>query len=152
MKHCPKCNKDLLNTFFYLRKKGPRAGRLYEKCKECMKIRGRSYYHNNHDRQLRLALIRRSRSYREKRDFIIKTKDIPCADCGIRYPFYVMDFDHIDEESKTREVSYMFTRNWSLAKITAEAEKCEVVCANCHRIRTYNKRQAKVAKVVKARV
>ena len=152
MKHCPKCNKNLSIDDFYLRKRGPRAGKYYEKCKNCMKIRGRSYYHNNHDRQLKLALIRRGRAYREKREYINTFKDVPCPDCGRKYPPYVMDFDHQYPKLKTREVSYMFTRNWSLDKIKIEAEKCEVVCANCHRIRTYSKRYAKVAKVVKARV
>lgn len=132
MKHCPKCDKTLDLENFYFRKRGPRSGKYYEKCKNCMKIRGRAY--------------------KEKRQFIVDAKDKPCADCGKKYPFYVMDFDHQEPKNKTKEVSYMFTRNWSLDKIKVEAEKCEVVCANCHRIRTYLKRYAKVAKVVKARV
>jgi len=146
MKHCPKCNNDLQLSEFYIRKLGPRSGKLYEKCKNCMKVRGRSYYKSNHDRQLDLALIRRRRAYKEKRDFLIKIKDVPCPDCGRKYPPYVMDFDHQDPKHKTKEVSYMFTRNWSLDKIKLESKKCEVVCANCHRIRTYAKRYAKVRK------
>ena len=145
MKHCPKCNKDLIIDLFYKRKKGPRAGRLYEKCKDCMKVRGRNYYRANHDRQLKLALIRRRREYYLKRNFIIKSKNKSCADCRKKYPAYVMDFDHLDRSAKTKDVSYMFTRNWSLDKIKLEVEKCEVVCSNCHRIRTYAKRYAKVA-------
>lgn len=81
----------------------------------------------------------------EKRAFLISAKNVPCADCGQIYPPYVMDFDHQEPKEKTKEVSYMFTRNWSLDKIRNESEKCEVVCANCHRIRTYAKRYAKVA-------
>lgn len=139
IKKCSKCFKNLSLTDFYFRKRGPRAGKYYEKCKDCMKIRGRNYYHLNHDRQLKLALIRRHRAYVEKREFIVKTKDKPCADCRKRYPFYVMDFDHRDYHIKTKEVSYMFTRNWSLDKIKIEADKCDIVCANCHRIRTYQR-------------
>src|SRR3989344_5030928 len=147
IKKCSKCLNKLNISDFYFRKRGPRAGSYYEKCKLCMKIRGRTYYHQNHDRQLKLALIRRHRAYREKREFLIKTKNVPCSDCGIKYPFYVMDFDHQIVKDKIKEVSYMFTRNWSLDKIQKETEKCEVVCANCHRIRTYEKRNAEVAKV-----
>lgn len=148
-KTCSKCLAKKSHDSFYMRKRGPRVGQFYEKCKDCMKVRGRNYYHLNHDRQLRLALIRRHRAYKEKREFLIKVKDVPCADCKVKYPFYVMDFDHQNVKDKVQEVSYMFTRNWSLDKIRLEVEKCEVVCANCHRIRTYRKLNSKYAEVAK---
>jgi hypothetical protein len=44
-----------------------------------------------------------------------------------------MDFDHVGE--KTAEVSkYVYTSG--TATLLAEIERCDVVCANCHRIRT----------------
>jgi hypothetical protein len=138
-KVCPKCSIDKPISDFYRRKTGPRSGEYYEKCKECMKFRGRSYYHANRDRQLQLALKRRHLSYLIKRKFLSNLKDCPCADCGKRYPFYVMDFDHRIPKEKINSVAYMVTRNWSFDKIKNEALKCEIVCANCHRIRTYNK-------------
>jgi hypothetical protein len=138
-KICPKCSKKKLSSDFYLRKTGPRSGQLYEKCKECMKFRGRKYYHDNRERQLSLALARRHKAYLEKRKFINKIKDKPCADCGIKYPYYVMDLDHKRGTNKINDVGYMTSRNWSLEKIKREAGKCEVVCANCHRIRTFRK-------------
>lgn len=61
----------------------------------------------------------------------------PCADCGKRYPYYVMDFDHIPElGQKDRPVSQV-KHNGTRKQILEEIEKCEVVCANCHRIRTH---------------
>lgn len=139
MKLCSKCKRNLELSCFYQRKKGLRAGQFYEKCKECMKVRGRKYYHDNRKRQLSLALIRRHRAYLEKRKFINKIKNKPCVDCGIKYPYYVMDLDHKTGKGKVKEVGYMTSRNWSLEKIKKEVEKCEVVCANCHRIRTFEK-------------
>jgi len=47
-----------------------------------------------------------------------------------------MDFDHLPGEDKVKYISKMVARSWSLAKIDAEIAKCELVCANCHRIRT----------------
>lgn len=114
-----------------------------------MRERGVKYYHLNHERQLRLALLRRSKAYLLKRTFLNKFKDVPCADCGIKYPPYVMDLDHRDWKTKINAVSYMTSRNWSLVKIKKEAQKCDIVCANCHRIRTYRK-FAEIAKVVTA--
>lgn len=59
----------------------------------------------------------------------------PCTDCKGYFPFYVMQFDHL--EGKTRNVSHM--RTYSLERVLAEISKCELVCANCHATRTYNR-------------
>lgn len=148
-KNCGKCGQTKPVEEFYKRKSGQRVGQCYEKCIVCMKTRGRDYYHLNHERQLKLALIRRHRAYNIKRKYINEAKNRACADCGLKYPYFVMDFDHKDRRDKINDVAYMATRNWSLEKIKNEVNKCEVVCANCHRIRTYGK-YAKVAKVVTA--
>lgn len=60
----------------------------------------------------------------------------PCVECGITNPI-VLDFDHLPGTDKKFEVSRAVqasTRSWAL--IESEIAKCEVVCANCHRIRT----------------
>ena len=67
---------------------------------------------------------------------IEKAKDKPCADCGKRYPWYVMDLDHV-RGSKDKKVSILINRAVSLEKLQAEIDKCDVVCANCHRERTF---------------
>ena len=64
-------------------------------------------------------------------------KEQPCADCGITYPYYVMDFDHVDGD-KEMTVSSIVNRGGT-ARLLAEVAKCEVVCANCHRIRTWSR-------------
>lgn len=60
----------------------------------------------------------------------------PCTDCNKSYPFYVMDFDHVTGE-KLNNVGTMLGKNAAWVRIKAEIAKCELVCANCHRIRTY---------------
>ena len=69
---------------------------------------------------------------------IKESKDVPCTDCGELHPPYVMDFDHLDPTTKVMSVADMVTRNVSLVTLMAEIAKCEVVCANCHRIRTHD--------------
>lgn len=148
---CPKCLISKPTADFYLRKRGPRAGKYYEKCKLCMKIRGRAYYHANRERQLFLALRRRKNDYYEKRAILNKIKNVPCKDCGRSFPYYVMDFDHRHGTGKLKDISH--TISWSIDRIIRETEKCDVVCANCHRIRTYGKIcHAEIAKSVKALV
>ncbi len=63
----------------------------------------------------------------------------PCIDCTTIYPPECMDFDHVRGE-KVNNVGTMVTHGWSWEKIATEIEKCELVCANCHRIRTRKRR------------
>lgn len=72
-----------------------------------------------------------------RRRLIEKSKEVPCADCGKKFPFYVMDFDHRNPDTKSANVSSLVSRGASLARIQEEIDKCDVVCANCHRIRTW---------------
>lgn len=67
--------------------------------------------------------------------FIRSLKNVPCRDCGVKYPFYVMHFDHKDPQQKRRSLSRM--ASYSVGAIRKEAAKCDVVCANCHAKRTY---------------
>lgn len=68
------------------------------------------------------------------RAIVVQAKDVPCMDCGGRFPSVCMDFDHVRGE-KVGNVATMI--GLSVAKIEAEIAKCEVVCSNCHRIRTH---------------
>lgn len=139
LKICSKCNKEKPLTEFYYRKNGPRKGKYYEKCKECMKDRGRKYYHKNIKRQLKLALIRRNRYRKNIRDFLDSIKNHPCMDCNNTYPPCVMDFDHRNSNEKEKEVARMVAGGWSRDNIIKEIKKCDLVCANCHRIRTFRR-------------
>lgn len=55
-------------------------------------------------------------------------------DCGVRYPPYVMEFDHRRDE-KRKSIAQMKTN--TVAKLLTEMAKCDIVCSNCHAERTY---------------
>jgi hypothetical protein len=57
-----------------------------------------------------------------------------------------MDFDHRDGERKLQLVGRLFASG-ALNKALAEVEKCDVVCSNCHRIRTYDRAEQKKSKL-----
>ena len=63
-----------------------------------------------------------------------EAKNVPCMDCRQIYPFFVMDFDHRDDVVKDMEISKLV--RYGTKRLLEEIAKCEVVCANCHRIRT----------------
>ncbi len=71
---------------------------------------------------------------RRKSEFIDAMKSNPCSDCGRRYPTCCMDFDHRDGTAKIKNVGKL--RFSPRSEIEAEIAKCDLVCANCHRIRT----------------
>jgi formate-dependent nitrite reductase cytochrome c552 subunit len=66
-------------------------------------------------------------------------RSAPCADCGGRFPPCAMDFDHRDPATKRSAVTRLFGRA-GVGRILAEAAKCDIVCANCHRLRTFDRR------------
>ena len=82
----------------------------------------------------------RSRTKQRNNDFVLLLKNRPCADCGQTFHFSAMDFDHILGE-KQYEVSRLGHAQNGLTTILAEIDKCEVVCSNCHRYRTWQRRQ-----------
>lgn len=78
--------------------------------------------------------VRREKLLKFVRDF--KTKE-GCCDCGYREHHAALEFDHVRGE---KELNISFAK--SIAQAKKEIKKCEVVCANCHRIRTYERLQS----------
>jgi hypothetical protein len=68
-------------------------------------------------------------------------RDVPCADCQRRLPPCAMDFDHRDPTKKLKAVTRLVGRVGT-ERLLAEAAKCDIVCASCHRARTYRQREA----------
>ena len=75
------------------------------------------------------------------RELLRELREKACADCGQHFPHYVMQFDHRDPATKHYVVTQMVGRAGK-DRILAEAAKCDIVCSNCHRMRTYVRRQA----------
>lgn len=96
----------------------------------------RHYFKNSEAIQKRTAennkLIRR-----RNKEYVDEVKGVnPCADCGVSYPPYVMQFDHI-VDGKRANIADMVRNGYSLENIQTEIDKCELVCANCHAERTH---------------
>ena len=81
-------------------------------------------------------LARNREKKRKIRAWVQQQKLKPCMDCGTSFPHYVMDFDHRPDEEKLYEPTRLYTlQSWT--KVKTEIAKCDVVCANCHRERTF---------------
>lgn len=90
------------------------------------------YYANKEQYFLRNKVARA-----KMRLFIDSFKNKECMDCNIKYPSYVMQFDHIGTD-KEYDIANLATHG-SYSKVENEIKKCEVVCANCHAIRTHKR-------------
>lgn len=129
------------------RTKSPKHGTLHEYsrhgcrcelCKACARENSRKYRQRNPIKHL--ASVKRTQRKNRERVRIAKAR--PCADCGVQYPYYVMQFDHLkDKKFNLSSKVHRIGR----AKVEAEIAKCDVVCANCHAERTYQRMIAKKA-------
>ena len=78
----------------------------------------------------RKSRTKKTAVYRQRLD---ELKNKPCMDCGGCFPPECMDFDHVRGEKKF----YIGNRklaSWDL--LLEEIDKCDLICANCHRTRT----------------
>lgn len=121
MKKCRDCGLELPFSEFY-KNRNVRDGHLNQ-CKKCTVARygpGRS-----------------TRAKRDRRYFQQIKVERGCTDCGYNTNAVALDFDHLPGSVKLYRVCTMAGMSREL--IDAEIAKCEVVCANCHRIRTANR-------------
>lgn len=106
-----------------------------QKARECR----RDWYEKNRESEISKAAVRRKEAVRRNVTFVRTFKtDKPCLDCGNVYIPEVMDFDHISDD-KVMTICLMARRAVSLDTLKAEIAKCELVCANCHRVRTFKR-------------
>lgn len=132
VKTCGACGQELDELMF--NRKG--AG-LQSKCRACQKDYAAGHYRSNKDKYY--AKARKQKS--DNRSFVESLKTgKSCLDCGVSYPPFVLEFDHRPGEVKLHNVSQMAFRS-GVAAIMAEIAKCDLVCANCHRVRTYSRGQ-----------
>lgn len=64
-----------------------------------------------------------------------------CTDCLVKFPHYQLDFDHLSGFEKYKDVSRLVNSGCSIKKLDEEIRKCQVVCANCHRKRTWERKE-----------
>lgn len=88
-------------------------------------------------------LLYKRDAWRAQAQLLQELRAAPCADCRGRFPPCAMDFDHRDGTDKRYTVTRMVGRAGT-QRILAEVAKCDIVCANCHRRRTYVRRQARL--------
>lgn len=138
MKKCSKCGKQKRSSAFGWsnESKGYRRG----ECRKCNRI-----YTSNHWKR-RSPEWRAEHSKQSIRNQTIKAernskwaaeywRSHPCVKCG-ESRILTLEFHHRNPQEKKYAVSQLISTGKSLELIKKEVEKCDVLCANCHRIET----------------
>lgn len=135
-KKCTKCNDDLTIDNFPVMNKI--TGKISSMCHDCKREYDREYWENNKHERSEIKNKQQKKNRSSKRKYIINfLKKSKCADCPIS-DWRVLEFDHRDRENKSFNIADAV--NYSIERIQLEIDKCDVVCANCHRIRTIKQR------------
>lgn len=115
--------------------------------KEQKAISQKKWYEKNKARHVENVTKRKKEIIARVTKFVYELKErTPCADCGINYPAYIMDFDHL--EDKKYQISNMIQSGYDMPTVQKEIDKCDIVCANCHRERTHQRKQAPITQLV----
>ena len=133
-KICPGCGeeRDIEQDF---RWKYKDRGIRQRWCKYCQAVANKEHYRNNKQSYLERALIRNTRVNAENKQLLYTyLSEHPCVDCG-ETDVRVLEFDHI-RGTKSTNIARLLNNAVSWFTIEKEISKCEVRCANCHRIKT----------------
>lgn len=132
-KTCSRCGVSYDESEFNWKIKNVR--RSYH-CKYCSRAYVKSHYDLHHkyysDKARRRDLVLRHEYHEYVANYLLSH---PCIRCG-ESNILVLEFDHVDHKTKISDIGTMSRRGMPLRKIVEEIDKCQILCANCHRIKT----------------
>jgi len=133
-KLCTCCKQEKLFEDFN-KNKSKKDG-LNNICRECSNKRSKKYYLDNKEAHKKNVFSNNTSVRHENRlKYYNLLKEGKCIKCGFDEPAALV-FDHRDDVDKIAGVGRMVSLGYKWETIIAEIEKCDLLCANCHAIRT----------------
>jgi hypothetical protein len=131
VKRCSRCRETKPYSGFH--KNSARRDGFQNYCKSCRVVVDHDEYQRTRGQKPPQRLWERGRA-----EWLLSLKaGHPCTDCGRVYRPQVMQWDHLPGTEKLGDVSTFKGR--SRQEVLAEIGKCQLVCANCHAIRTFER-------------
>jgi hypothetical protein len=126
-KRCSRCKRLRLIKFFHRNKQAGRDGFQY-RCQDCRRETAPP---------TTTAQRAQMRSWQRGRyaEYHARKKG-PCKDCKNTFHTCQMDWDHVRGKKLFNLCGNMFRSREAILK---EVAKCDLVCANCHRLRTFKR-------------
>lgn len=131
-RRCAKCGEVKSESEFHV--SSARGRQAW--CKPCRKVYDAEYHKKR-------AVVRRRQSVLRRRaigEWYRSLKNAPCVACGRRFHHSAMQWDHLPGTTKRDDLGRLVNGHGRRA-ILEEIEKCELVCANCHAVRTFERRR-----------
>jgi hypothetical protein len=140
-KICKKCNLELPLDDEHFASRYDRKEKTYQWiCRKCQAEYRKLHYQKNKQKYIDKA----KKFTKSMVDWFFEyKKGLKCKVCG-ENRYWVLDFHHRDKNEKEIEISSLY-RNGNRKKLLKEIEKCDVLCANCHRDLHFKERQADFA-------
>lgn len=136
MKQCSICKEPKSDSAF--NKASKRKDGLQSHCRDCNRRASKAYYQANREKHAAVIMAQKRRTIRASRDLLLEyLRTHGCADCGETDPV-ILELDHV-RGVKTACVTKMISSGYRWESVMKEIEKCEVVCVNCHRRRTFKR-------------
>jgi hypothetical protein len=134
MKNCYRCKKEKPLSEFYKNKHKPDGYQII--CKKCRAVEQHKHYLKNKKYYKKL----REKQRLERKQIIDEIKkNSKCIRCGLDN-IIVLEFHHRDSDKKEDTISNIVQNGWSIKRLLKELKKCDVICANCHKIIHHEKR------------
>lgn len=133
---CSKC-KELKDITEFNKKGKSKTGitQYQPYCRCCNKTRSKAYYRANKVKHKQVTSARRAKQIAKLQRFMLKflykKRCVNCPEARI----VCLDFDHIRGKKKGL-ISHMVHGGCSLETLKTEMRKCQLLCANCHRVKT----------------
>lgn len=137
-KKCVTCKKELPKTIEFFATRTDRKTLYYQSnCRDCQREYRKIHYEKNKKKYIDKAV-----TYKRKVSDWFKEfkKELSCKGCGDDR-HWVLDFHHKDPNEKENMVSTLVNKG-SKIKLLEEIEKCDILCANCHRDFHYKEKYA----------
>lgn len=138
LKKCTICDQSKVRKDFYYRDK--KRGRLHSQCKACYENKRRKiwkeHYHRYGD-EYRARAIKYNKDLKVslRKKMLKYLSDKSCVICGMNDP-RVLEFDHINPSTKNISIARALSNAAKWDAILQEISKCQILCANCHKIKT----------------
>jgi len=132
-KRCSRCGIDRPLREFHRAENGRQPW-----CKSCKREYAAAHYQAN---KARRQADNKRRHNEFLRWYIGLKAGRPCSDCGYVFHPAAMQWDHLPGSSKVADVAVL-ARRGNRQRVLDEVAKCELVCANCHAVRSCARRDA----------
>lgn len=137
MKICSVCKLEKTEQDFFYRNR--KTEKLHAQCKNCYTVKRRQIWKEHYHKYgsgYRERAVERSRKIKDNlRKLMLQyLHDKSCVRCGID-DIRVLEFDHINPATKSFSIARGIASGLSWDRLTVEIAKCQILCANCHKIR-----------------